>query len=105
LREAPSLDNVSLLLKQGAKILAYDPVATDNYKKVYPTEIIYTNTPEEALLDANVCFIFTEWSEIKGITPDTYKKLMHNPIVYDGRNLYNLKDMKKAGVEYYAIGR
>jgi UDPglucose 6-dehydrogenase len=65
----------------------------------------YADTPEEALKNANVCFIFTEWDEIKEITPDTYKKLMLKPVIYDGRNIYKTTDMKNAGVEYYSIGR
>lgn len=105
LREAPSLDNIALLLEQGANIFAYDPVASDNCKIKYPDRIVYTNSPEEALEGANICFIFTEWGEIKNITPDTYRKLMRTPLVYDGRNIYNLDDMKKNGVEYYSIGR
>ena len=105
LREAPSLDNIALLLEQGANIYAYDPAAVSNFKKRYPDEIIYTHTPEEALEGANVCFIFTEWKEIKEVTPDTYKKYMRTPLVYDGRNIYKPEKMKKAGVEYYSIGR
>ena len=105
LREAPSLDNVELLLKQGANIYAYDPVAVENFKKKYPNQIIYVKSPEEALKQANVCFIFTEWKEIKEIKPETYKKLMKTPLVYDGRNIYGLKEMKNANVEYYSIGR
>lgn len=105
LREAPSLDNVELLLKQGAKIYAYDPVGIDNFKKKYPDQIVYVNNAEDALKDANVCFIFTEWNEIKAIKPKIYKELMKTPLVYDGRNIYDLDDMKKAGVEYYSIGR
>ena len=105
LREAPSLDNVKLLLEKGANIYAYDPVGEDNYKKKYPTEINYVASPEEAIKDANVCFIFTEWNEIKNVKPEEYKKLMKTPLVYDGRNIYDLKDMIKAGVEYYSIGR
>ena len=105
LREAPSLENVALLLEQGADIYAYDPVAMDNFKKKYPTQIHYVKNPEEALEKANVCFIFTEWDEIKSIKPETYKKLMRTPLVYDGRNIYELADMKEAGIEYYSIGR
>ena len=106
LREAPSLDNIKLLLENGAdKIYAYDPVGIENYKKKYPTEITYVNNPEEALKDANICFVFTEWGEIKEIKPKTFKKLMKTPLVYDGRNIYDLEDMEKAGVEYYSIGR
>lgn len=106
LREAPSLDNVELLLNSGAdNIYAYDPVGEENFKKRYPTQINYCKTPEEVLKDANICFIFTEWNEIKAIKPEEYKKLMKTPLVYDGRNIYNLEDMKNAGVEYYSIGR
>ena len=106
LREAPSIDNVELLLKNNANnIYAYDPVGEDNFKKKYPTQIHYVSTPEEALEDANICFIFTEWGEIKAIQPETYKKLMKTPLVYDGRNIYELKEMKDEGIEYYSIGR
>ena len=106
LREAPSLNNIAELLKVGAnKIYAYDPVGIENYKKVYPTEINYVNNPEKALLDANICFVFTEWDEIKKLKPEVFKKLMKTPLVYDGRNIYNTEEMKDTGVEYYSIGR
>ncbi len=105
LREAPSLDNIELLLNNGANIYAYDPIGIENYKKKYPTEINYVNSPEEALEQANVCFIFTEWDEIKNIKPEAYKNLMKTPLVYDGRNIYELDDMKNNGIEYYSIGR
>lgn len=106
LREAPSLENVRLLLENGANnIYAYDPVGVENFKKKYPTEINYVSTPEEALKDANICFVFTEWPEIKQIKPEQFKQLMKTPLVYDGRNLYNLDEMDDAGIEYYSIGR
>ncbi len=105
LREAPAIDNVELLLEKGAKIYAYDPVAVENFKKKYPTQVEYVETPHEALENANACFIFTEWKQIKNIKPQEYKDLMKTPLVYDGRNIYNLDDMKNAGVEYYSIGR
>ena len=111
LREAPSLDNVDLLLQNGADIYAYDPIAADNFKKKYPEgsnlkgTIHYVQSPEEALQDANICFVFTEWKEIKDIAPETFKQYMKIPLVYDGRNLYGIQDMKNAGIEYYSIGR
>lgn len=111
LREAPSLDNVQLLLEQGADICAYDPVAADNFKKRYPAgkmekgTIAYANSAEEALKDANICFVFTEWAEMKALTPDVFMKQMRTPLVYDGRNIYNVKEMKDAGIEYYSVGR
>ncbi len=111
LREAPSLDNVSLLLDAGARICAYDPVAGDNFRKVYPEgehgrgSIVYAASAQEALKGAHVCFIFTEWQEFRDIRPDSYTDLMQNPLVYDGRNLYSRTAMKSAGIEYYSIGR
>ena len=111
LREAPSLYNIPLILEQGAEIFAYDPVGIDNFKKKYPEGIIgkgcirYVENIEKSLDGANVCFIFTEWDEIKAVRPTDYKKLMRTPLVYDGRNIYRVDDMKNAGVEYYSIGR
>lgn len=111
LREAPSLENIPLLLNQGANIYAYDPVGADNFKKIYPEgknnkgSIHYINNIEEVLNGAHVCFIFTEWNDIKEIRAEIFKRKMRIPLVYDGRNIYDLNDMKNAGVEYYSIGR
>ncbi len=111
LREAPSLENVPLLLEHGAEIYAYDPVGKENFSNIYPEGkngkgiIKYVENLEEALKGANVCFIFTEWGEIKAIRPEDYKRLMRTPLVYDGRNIYDMKNMRAEGVEYYSIGR
>lgn len=111
LREAPSIDNVELLLAGGAQVYAYDPVAADNFRKRYPEgkigngSITYVNTPEEALESANICFIFTEWNEVKAVPVKSYRELMQTPLVYDGRNIYDIKEMKAQGIEYYSIGR
>lgn len=111
LREAPSLENVPLLLAQGADIFAYDPIGAENFAKVYPGgangngNITYVTNVEAALQDANVCFIFTEWGEIKAIQPEAFKLLMRTPLVYDGRNLHEVEKMVDAGVEYHSVGR
>lgn len=105
LREAPSISNVKILLEEGANIYAYDPVGMDNFKKIYPKEVSYVNSPEEALKDADIVFIFTEWKEIVDIQPSKFKELMKMPVVYDGRNCYNLNVFKETGIEYYSIGR
>lgn len=111
LREAPSLENVPLLLEQGADIYAYDPVGAANFARVYPEgknskgTITYVDNAEAALEGANVCFIFTEWGEVKAVTPEGYKMLMRTPLVYDGRNLHGIQAMEEAGVEYYSVGR
>ena len=104
LREAPSIDNVELLLEEGADLYAYDPVAEDNFRKRYP-QITYVDNPEKALEGANICFIFTEWKEIREVPAKRYKELMQTPLVYDGRNVYDIAEMKENGVEYYSIGR
>lgn len=111
IREAASLENVPLLLEQGADIYAYDPVGRENFARVYPEgghgkgSIRYVSNLEEALEGANVCFIFTEWDEVKVVAAETFKKLMRTPLVYDGRNLYRVREMEEAGVEYHSIGR
>lgn len=117
LREAPSLDNIKLLLDAGADIYGFDEVegAVDHYRKLYPEggnlgsrgrgSITYASTIEEALKDANVCFVFTENAMYKAIEPHKFAELMRTPLVYDGRNIYDIDAMKEAGVEYYSIGR
>ncbi|MFK4786233.1 UDP-glucose dehydrogenase family protein, partial [Fusobacterium sp. MFO224] len=110
LREAPSLENIPLLLNEGADIYAYDPIGKNNFNKKYPEgkisngSITYVNNIEEALENANVCFVFTEWKEIRELKPESFK-LMRTPLVYDGRNIYDVEEMKENNIEYYSIGR
>ena len=111
LREAPSIDNIRLLLQAGADIYAYDPKGVERAGQLFPEgklekgSMTYVDSVEEALKEANICFVFTEWPQIKQITPAQFKEKMHTPLVYDGRNLYEPEQMKAAGVEYYSIGR
>lgn len=111
LREAPSAENIKLLLEQGAEIYAYDPVGEPRARQQFPEGAIdrgqmnYVKTPQAALEEAAICFVFTEWPQIKAVEPAVYKQLMRIPLVYDGRNLYEPNAMKEAGVEYYSIGR
>ena len=111
LREAPAIDNLKLLLAAGADVYAYDPEGVERAKSLFPEgklergSIQYVPTIEQAISQANICFVYTEWPDIKAITPTQYKEKMHTPLVYDGRNLYQPSEMKAAGVEYYSIGR
>ena len=105
LREAPSIPNVRRLLDEGAEIVAYDPVGIDNFKKLYPTEIDYVTSPEKALEDADMAFIFTEWNEIKSLELSKYEELMNNAVIYDGRNCYDIEEIKEYNIDYYSIGR
>lgn len=111
LREAPSIDNLKLLLAAGADVYAYDPKGVERSRQLFPEGKIdkgsmkYVSAIDEALNKANICFVFTEWPEIKALTPTEFKEKMHTPLVYDGRNLFEPAEMKDAGVEYYSIGR
>ncbi len=104
LREAPSLVNIPILLEDGAEVFAYDPIGEQNYKNLYPNEITYCSTIQETLLNADICFIFTEWKEIKALQYDDFK-LMKTPIILDGRNCFDIFDMEKYPVIYESIGR
>ncbi len=105
LREAPSLVNIPILLEDGAKVKAWDPVGVANYKKYYPTEIEYCKTIDKALEDADICFIFTEWPDIKNMDAALFEKKMKCPIVLDGRNCYSLDAFKDVHIIYDSIGR
>jgi UDPglucose 6-dehydrogenase len=105
LREAPALDNVQLLLDAGAEIHFFDPVAAAAFERRFPGKATSEKSPEDALTGANVCFAFTEWPEIRALKPEIFKQLMRTPLVYDGRNLFDPREMAQAGVEYYSIGR
>ncbi|CCY59211.1 uDP-glucose 6-dehydrogenase [Clostridium sp. CAG:632] len=105
LREAPSLVNIPLLLDDGAKVKAWDPVGIKNFKKHYPDEIEYCDTIEETITDADICFIFTEWEDVTQLDVNLYKKLMKKPIILDGRNCYSIEDFRGTGMTYDSIGR
>lgn len=104
LRESPAIDNISILLEERANITVYDPIGENNCKKLFDNRIKYRNTIEETLKNADICFIFTAWDEIKNIDANTFLNLMTKPIVIDGRNCFNLTDIPK-GMIYDSIGR
>ncbi len=105
LREAPSMENISILLEEGANIKAYDPIGEKNFKKYYPTEIEYCQNVDQTIKDADICFIFTEWDFIKKYDIANFEKLMKNPIVLDGRNCFELNKVKNYKIVYDSIGR
>ena len=102
LREAPSIPNVRRLLDEGAEIIAYDPVGMDNFKKIYPIEISYASSAEEAIRNVDIVFIFTEWDEIKSIGQEIWEKCK---TIFDGRNCICFKSEISKDVKYYSIGR
>lgn len=105
LREAPSLKVIPALLKEHASVVAYDPVAMPKAKELLPATVSYGATIEEALQGADAAVILTDWDDFKAVDPSTYKRTLRFPIVVDGRNLYDLDDMRNAGVTYLSVGR
>ena len=103
LREAPSIVNVEMMLKEGAYIQVWDPVGSGNFKRLFSDAIKYCNSIDEALTGADICFIFTDWPEIKAINIDKFSALMKVPIVCDGRNCF--RDIDKNELTYISIGR
>ncbi|MDN4495104.1 UDP-glucose dehydrogenase family protein [Ureibacillus aquaedulcis] len=104
IREAPSIIITNELTKAGAYVCAYDPIATENAKKTLDSSIVYAEKLEDAIKDADAAVILTEWSEIKNMDLNIFKSMKY-PLVIDGRNIFELSDIKKLQIEYHSIGR
>lgn len=105
LRDAPSLQNIPLLLDMGANVFAWDPIGVENFKKKVTEDITFCETIDQAIADADICFILTEWPEIVNYDVSKFAKLMRNPIILDGRNCYTLAQMEQQPLVYDSIGR
>jgi len=105
LREAASLVNVPVFLEDGAEVKVYDPVGEKNFRRKFGDQLTYCKCVEEALSDADICFIFTEWPEVKKCRAETFVKMMRRPLILDGRNCYTLEAMRQPGLIYESIGR
>lgn len=105
IREAPSLYNIEELLKAGAKVKAHDPEAMDNVRKIFGDKIELCNNQYEALEDADALLIVTEWPVFRQPEFDTIASKLKNKVIFDGRNLYKVEEMKELGFTYYSIGR
>lgn len=105
IREASSLDNIDLLLKKGAKVVAYDTIAEKNVQKILGDKIQYAKTMYEALENADALFIATEWPEFKNPNFKLMAEKMNNKVIFDGRNMYPLETPEQNGFYYKSIGR
>jgi len=105
IREAPALYNIEKLVEKGATVIAYDPEAMDNVKKVIGDKIEYANNQYEAIKDADALFIATEWSVFRNPNFDKVASLLKNKVIFDGRNLYEVDHMTELGFQYFSIGR
>ncbi len=105
MRNAPSVIVINSLLKKGAKVVAWDPEAMDEAKKEnrFGKGITYANTYQEALNQADVCMVLTEWSVFKALKPRDFKN-MKQLIIIDGRRIYDSKEFSESGIEYIGIG-
>lgn len=105
MREAPSIVIVNQLLEAGARVRAHDPVALKEAQKVFGERIEYSSNEYEILQDADALVIVTEWNEYRNPDFDRIGELLTKPVIFDGRNLYEPRRMKRIGFEYFTIGR
>lgn len=105
MREARSVPLIKKLIALGARIHAYDPVATANAKKILPGGVKFFSDPYLSLINADGLVLVTEWQEFKYLNFKKIKRAMRTPNIFDGRNLYDPKNIKKLGFKYFAIGR
>ena len=105
MREAPAIPIIKALLEKGAKVQAHDPEAMSTAKGLFKGGITYTSRNYDALKGADALAILTEWQEFREPDFARMKKLLKNPVVFDGRNIYQPAQMKELGFTYYSIGR
>ena len=105
IREAPALYMIDALLAAGATVAAFDPEAMNNVKKLKGDSIRYATDEYDALKGADALILCTEWSEFRNPDMDRVKGALKRPVIFDGRNLYELETMKEKGFTYVSIGR
>ncbi len=108
IRNAPSINLVRALLNEEARVCLYDPQAADNMKQLFPDkppQVQYVSSPYEAADGANALLIVTEWDEFKDLDLNNVKGKMSNPIIVDGRNIFDPEKVRDLGFEYYSVGR
>lgn len=105
MREAPAITIINELLNKGAKIQAYDPKAMESAKYHFQNRIIYSKTSYEALKNADALLLLTEWNEFRRPDMDKIKELLKTPVIFDGRNQYDVERITQRGFEYICIGK
>ena len=110
-REASSITAIELLLQAKARIRAYDPIAADNVRKALPDsatadgQIVFCADPYEALEGADALLLITEWKQFRNPDFERIRKRLRAPVIFDGRNQYDPKELTEQGFEYFGIGR
>lgn len=105
MREAPSIDIIEALCRQGANIQAYDPKAMATARQLFKDRIAYCHSAYDALKGADGLLLLTEWNEFRRPDFERMRALMNRPLIFDGRNQYDPERMAKRNFEYYSMGR
>jgi len=105
IREAPAITIIGMLRAEGAIVRAYDPEAMENFKSMVTNEITYSENQYDALEGADALAVVTEWSAFRSPDYNKIKSSMNAPVIFDGRNIYSVKDMEEMGFVYDSIGR
>ena len=105
MREAPAIPIISALVEKGARVQAYDPEAMKVAKGIFGSKITYAGKPYDALRGADALAVVTEWHEFREPDFAKMRKLLREPVIFDGRNIYEKSQMKAHGFTYYSIGR
>jgi UDPglucose 6-dehydrogenase len=103
MREARAIPIINQLIKEGANVIAYDPVAVSIAKKIFKNKIQYSSSIVDCLKNADCCILVTEWEEFKKLGPEDFTKNMNKPILIDGRRIYNPEEFSRK-MKYAAIG-
>ena len=105
MREAPSVVIIKKLLELGARIVAYDPVAMENARFYFQDTIAYAEDEHSALKNSDALVIVTEWNEFRNPDFELLKSSLKQPVIFDGRNIFELEKMRELNFTYYSIGR
>jgi UDPglucose 6-dehydrogenase len=105
MREAPAVPIVNGILKRGGKVRAFDPAAKSVAKRIFGSKIAYAANAYDAVKGADALLVVTEWNEFREPDFSRVKKLMKQPVLFDGRNIYSPRQIREAGFTYTSIGR
>jgi len=105
MREAPALTLIEALLEEGVSVCAHDPAALDHARSLLGNRIDYAETNYEALAGADALVVVTDWNEYRHPDFERVKRTLKQPVIVDGRNLYDVEKMRELGVRYHSIGR
>lgn len=107
MRDAPSITIIKDLLEEGSIVKVHDPIAMENGKRIFSQEknLTFVKSPYDAVKDADLCILVTEWNEYEGLDLKKIKQLMKTPLLIDGRNIFNPNEAKKIGFGYIGVGR